>query len=88
MSVTVDQAKTAIEDAAAVVDRLESLPLGYTEKEILSAVRGVLSALDAALAVVAEHEQRLAAAASAAKVSEVTAALSAPAVAPDGGSAA
>ena len=74
MSVNVEQAKTAVDDVRAVIERLNGLPLPYTEREILSVAAGVLTALDAVLAVVAEHEQRLTAAASAAKVADMTAA--------------
>ena len=85
MSVDVEQAKTAVDDAAAVVDRLAGLPLGYTDREILAAVRGVLTALDAALAVVAAHEH----AQPAAPVDTVTqVTIAPPASAPDGGPAA
>jgi hypothetical protein len=52
----VDQAAETIQAAESALDVLAGLPLNYTEREILSAVRGVLSVAAAGLALAANHE--------------------------------
>ena len=84
MTVSVDEARTLVEDAESALGRLDGLPLGYVEREILAAVRGVLAVADAALSVAAAHEQPAAPAAPAEQ--QVT--IAPPASAPDGGAVA
>ena len=81
MTVSVDEARTLVEDAESALGRLDGLPLGYVEREILAAVRGVLAVADAALSVAAAHEHALPFEPD--PVTQVT--IAPPANAPDGG---
>lgn len=53
---SIDRAASVVQEAEAALDTLSNLPLNYTEREIVSVVRGVLGVAAAGLALAANHE--------------------------------